>query len=138
MKFRGKYKFLSNFYPCKIIAWGIEYPTAEHVYVATKTQNKQLRRFVATISTAGNAKRFGRTIDTYYDWETTKVMYMRKILQRKFANEWLMKKLRAIDEEIIEHNTWHDNYWEACVCDKCARKKKKNTLGKLLMEIRDG
>ncbi|KKK84720.1 hypothetical protein LCGC14_2780470, partial [marine sediment metagenome] len=33
MKFRGNYGFLSNFYPCKIIAWGVEYPTAEHVYV---------------------------------------------------------------------------------------------------------
>ena len=138
MKFRGKYRFLSNFYPCKIIAWGVEYPTAEHVYVATKTQDKQIRKNIANIDTPGNAKRFGRTIDTYYDWETTKVMYMRKILQRKFANEWLMKKLRAIEEEIIEHNTWHDNYWGACICDKCARKKKKNMLGKLLMEIRDG
>ena len=36
-EFQGKYRFLSNFYPCDIVYEGIQYPSTEHAYQAAKT-----------------------------------------------------------------------------------------------------
>lgn len=137
MRFKGEFRFLSNFYPCTIIAWGIEFPTAEHVYVAAKTEDRVLRKVISMASTPGKAKRFGKEIDLRDDWEQIKTHVMRGILRRKFADKELMNRLQLIRGEIIEDNVWHDNFWGACMCSECAKKEKKNMLGKLLMEIRD-
>lgn len=137
MKFRDDFRFLSNFYPCKIIAWGMEFPTAEHAYVASKTEDTVLRKEITELSTPGKAKRFGRKLVLREDWERIKVRVMRQILLRKFAHADLMKSLQSVEGEIVEENVWHDNFWGACLCSGCATKEKKNTLGKLLMEIRD-
>ena len=40
------------------------------------------------------------------------------------------------DAELIEGNTWHDNYWGVCSCSKC-NGRGKNRLGKLLMKVRE-
>jgi predicted NAD-dependent protein-ADP-ribosyltransferase YbiA (DUF1768 family) len=40
------------------------------------------------------------------------------------------------DEELIEGNTWHDNTWGNCVCQKCQDIPGRNMLGMLLMELR--
>ncbi len=135
MRFRGKYDFLSNFYPCKIVAWEIEFPTAEHVYVAAKTQDMNLRGQIAKITTPGGAKRFGRNIELRRDWEEVKVSIMREILHRKFIKQRpdLGVRLAAIEEEVIEHNYWHDNFWGVCKCGKCV--SGKNTLGLLLAAL---
>ena len=39
--FRGRYVFMSNFYPCKIEHKGITYPSVEHYYVALKVTGMQ-------------------------------------------------------------------------------------------------
>lgn len=136
MKFREEYRFLSNFYPCKIIAWGIEFPTAEHVYVAAKTFDMNLRREIARITTPGKAKRFGRSIELRPDWEEIRVSMMEIILRRKFEHPALRTRLIELEGEIIEHNQWHDNFWGVCQCGKgCS--SGENTLGKLLMLLRD-
>lgn len=129
--------FLSNFYPCKIIAWGMEFPTAEHVYVASKTEDRILRKTISTILTPGKVKRFGRNLELRDNWNQIKVRVMRQILKRKFADEKLMAMLQSVEGEIVEDNPWHDNFWGSCSCSGCADKVKQNTLGKLLMEIRD-
>ncbi|KKN26952.1 hypothetical protein LCGC14_0869480 [marine sediment metagenome] len=137
MRFRNNYFFLSNFYPHKIIAWGIEYPTAEHAYVASKTPNIKLRKEISQIRTPGQAKRFGRNLRLRLGWKQLKIPMMRAILRRKFFDPYLLNCLKKIDGEIIEHNPWHDNFWGACICDGCADKFKQNNLGRLLMQIRD-
>ena len=38
---------------------------------------------------------------------------------------------------LIEGNTWHDNYWGDCSCNRCKSKSGENMLGILLMELRD-
>ena len=137
MRFKGEFRFLSNFYPCKIIAWGMEFPTAEHVYVASKTEHMSLRKEIAELSTPGKAKRFGRRLIFREDWERRKVRVMRQILLRKFAHADLMKSLQSVEGEIVEENVWHDNFWGACSCSGCSGKDQRNMLGKLLMEVRD-
>lgn len=134
MKFRGEYFFLSNFYPCEIIAWGIEFPTSEHIYVAAKALDTNLRKQIAKISTPGQAKRFGRNVEIQPDWDEIKVSIMRGILCRKFSqNPDLRIRLAEIKGVIIEHNLWHDNFWGICRCRKCSGGE--NTLGKLLMSL---
>jgi predicted NAD-dependent protein-ADP-ribosyltransferase YbiA (DUF1768 family) len=61
-KFKGKYAFLSNFYPCKISYNGIEYPSVEHAFQAQKADNNETKKIVAKLQTAGQAKRFGKSI----------------------------------------------------------------------------
>ena len=41
-KFEGRWRFLSNFYPCKIEHQGITYPSVENFYVAMKVNDQQL------------------------------------------------------------------------------------------------
>ena len=139
MRFQDEYSFLSNFYPCTIIAWGIEFPTSEHAFVAAKTQDTDIREGIALIPTPGGAKRFGRQILLRPDWDTIKVRIMREILRRKFGYEHpdLRKRLMMLEDDIIEHNMWHDNFWGSCVCLNCLLIEGENYLGRLLMEIRD-
>ena len=136
MRFLGKYHFLSNFYSCKMTAWGIEFPTSEHVYVAAKTLSSTLRKKVADISTPGQAKRFGRTFRLRYDWKEVRVPMMESILRRKFEQPDLRTRLLEIEEEIIEHNVWHDNFWGICICGRDLCNSGKNILGLLLMTLR--
>ena len=135
MRFRGEYSFLSNFYTCKVVVWGIEFTTSEHAFVAAKTLDINLRRKIAQISTPGQAKRFGRTFELRSDWEGIRVSMMEDILRHKFEEPTLRARLVQVEGEIIEHNQWHDNFWGVCTCGRC--RPGKNTLGKILMALRD-
>ncbi len=137
MKFRGEYDFLSNFYPREIYFLGIKFPTAEHAYVAAKTTDQFIRQEIAKLSTPGKAKRFGRELDLRPDWDDIKVDVMKNLIFRKFLDDLdLRERLHAIpdDIEIIEHNTWHDNFWGVCECGKC--EGGQNILGSLLQATR--
>lgn len=132
MHFRGKYWFLSNFYPCKINAWEIEFPTLEHAYVACKTNDLALRRKIAKIATPGKAKKFGRTFTPIPDWDRRKVHFMRVLLKRKFSDKTLARQLLAVKDPIVEDNKWGDTFWGKY------NGKGMNMLGRLLTEVRDG
>ena len=138
MRFKDEYDFLSNFYPCDIYFLGIFFPSAEHAYVAAKTTDQFVRQEIATLSTPGEAKRFGRDLDLRPDWDDIKFDVMQQLVFAKFVMQHpeLGKRLRAIPEdiEIIEHNTWHDNFWGICECGKC--EGGQNILGSLLQSTR--
>ena len=67
--FRDKNAFLSNFYPSPIkgIDW-IDYPTVEHAYQASKTDDLEERKRIAKLSTPGQAKKAGRKVNCLGDW----------------------------------------------------------------------
>lgn len=137
--FEGKYEFLSNFFPSEITAEddGITYPTAEHYFQAHKTMNLEERGKIAGAHSPGMAKRAGRAIDLRPDWEKIKVNIMWDALKLKFSNPELKEKLLATDNAVlIEGNTWHDNFWGNCHCEKCANRTGRNQLGSLLMVVR--
>ena len=46
------------------------------------------------------------------------------------------KLVSTKDFELIEGNTWHDNYWGDCHCSRCKKIIGQNMLGTMLMEIR--
>lgn len=140
-KFEGKNFFLSNFYPVsiniKIDGLWFTCPTVEHVFQASKTINIEEQRKIACAPTPGKAKQLGRKVALRYDWEDIKVDVMRQLIMQKFADADLRQQLLDTnDEELIEGNWWHDNFWGDCYCDKCAEITGKNILGELLMDER--
>lgn len=151
--FEGKYYFLSNFYyPAKVkliknlmpvetlYNSDLIFPTVEHGYVAHKNVAIDFAEKVASISgnKPGEAKKLGRTIRLRKDWDEIKVLVMEGLLEQKFSEEKLKKKLLDTGaEELVERNYWHDNFWGDCRCKKCETKHGINTLGKLLMFIRE-
>lgn len=135
--FDGKYAFLSNFFPSPITFDGITFPTVENWFQAWKTENPTEFRAIATTDTPGKSKRLGRHCTLRKDWEEVKTDVMRDGLRLKFQDPALRAKLLATgDEELIEGNTWHDNTWGNCVCQKCQNTPGRNMLGMLLMELR--
>jgi ribA/ribD-fused uncharacterized protein len=136
-RFEGHYSFLSNFVSASVELDGVVYPAVENAFQAAKTLNLNQRE-VLRQCTAGHAKKAGRQLDLRPDWESVKVHVMRLLLQQKFAagSELARSLLATGDAYICEGNTWHDNFWGACYCDRCVYTTKQNTLGMLLMQIR--
>jgi ribA/ribD-fused uncharacterized protein len=138
--FTGKNRFLSNFAAFPVVFEGVEYPTAEHAYVAAKTLDPQIRAWVRQIDTPGNAKYRGKSIALRPDWEDVRNDIMLVILRSKFTrNQQARDQLIATgDAELVEGNAWHDNYWGRCRCKECRRHgDAQNVLGRLLMQVRE-
>jgi ribA/ribD-fused uncharacterized protein len=146
--FRGRYGFLSNFYPCVIEHKGIVYPSVEHYYVALKVTGMQfidgvyytapdLRELIARIIDAGDVKKLGKRVKVRSDWNEKKLEFMEWGIREKFKDSNLSEMLLSTDNlELIEGNNWHDNFWGSCSCPKC-NNKGENNLGKILMKIRE-
>lgn len=149
-KFDGRYRFLSNFYPSEIEYQGIKYPTNEHYYVAMKINDPQFfkgignlnvneaREYISTIQTAGQVKRVGRTLSVRKDWDSVKLKVMEYGVRQKFTKHPELKEMLLSTEnhELVEGNTWHDNFFGSCECEKCENRG-LNHLGKILMKVRD-
>lgn len=147
--FKGRWSFLSNFYPVEIEYEGIKYPSVEHYYVAMKIKNDQqingqyisymdCRELISKIPAdkAGVVKRFGRTLKIRKDWDDIKLSIMLWGVREKFKNDDLKEMLLSTDEEdLIEGNNWHDNFFGVCNCGPCSGKG-LNNLGKILMQVR--
>lgn len=132
-KFRGDYRFLSNFYPCDILYNHILYPSTEHAYQAQKSGEFKKMLEISRM-TAGQAKITGSTIDTGDDWDYKKVNIMYKINRIKYSNPTMGEKLLATGNALlVEGNWWGDKFWG--VCSKT--NKGENILGNLLMGIRE-
>lgn len=142
--FKGRWSFLSNFYPCLVEHQGIEYPSVEHFYVAMKIDSDQFingnyytsgdfREMISKIASPGMVKKIGKKVKLRKDWDEKKLKVMNWGVREKFKkNEDLKELLLSTgDQEIVEGNTWGDVYWG--VCDG----KGKNHLGKILMKVRD-
>lgn len=146
--FRGRFGFLSNFYPCKIEHNGITYPSVEHYYVALKVNTLQFidgqyytapdfRELIAKITDAGDVKKIGKRIKIRSDWDEKKLRFMEWGVREKFKDLKLGQMLlETSDLELIEGNSWHDVFWGCCNCPKCSGDG-ENNLGKILMKIRE-
>ncbi|QDH46926.1 putative NADAR family protein [Aeromonas phage LAh_9] len=133
---RGKFGFLSNFHDCKIIMDELTFESAEAAFQGLKDPER-LHEFQWV--SASESKKLGRKVSLRSDWDEVKDDIMRKVLRLKFyQNTDLLRKLKDTGScVLIEGNTWHDNYWGICTCDKCEKIQGKNVLGKLLMELRN-
>lgn len=131
--FKGKYAFLSNFYPCAIEHEGRIWKTAEHAFQAAKTQLPIIKDAIQKALTPYEAKRLGRTRMTLLvdNWDLIKVGVMTDILHLKFQIPKLKQLLLDTgDEELVEGNNWNDGFWGKC------NGAGLNHLGRSLMKVR--
>lgn len=135
ISFNKDYRFLSNFYSCKIRYNNIDFNSVEVAYQASKCKNSiDIEKFKNL--TSADAKLIGRNIELRDDWENVKNSIMKELLLIKFKDyDLLQKLLNTYDSYLIEGNYWHDNYWGVCYCKEC-KGIGKNMLGSLLMEVR--
>jgi len=133
--FFGKYRFLSNFWPCEFVWDNIVWNSSEHAYVASKTLDRALRLKISKMAGKGEVKRFGRTIELRPDWEQVKYDIMLEIVRAKFRQnpDLKQKLLETGDAELEEGNTWGDRVWGVCPPNSG---NGKNWLGKILMIVR--
>lgn len=132
-EFKGEYEFLSNFFPCQFVFFGVHYVSAEHAYHAQKCiYVKDLYKIVSA-KDAARAKKIGRKIKCRKDWDEVKDGLMEQIVLMKFlGNHYLANKLKeTYPAKLIEGNWWGDTYWGKC------KGKGKNKLGKILMKVRE-
>ena len=136
--FHGRYRFLSNFYPCSIEFEGIIFPSVEHAYQAAKILLYSERIAIAELDKPGDAKRASRRMAIQPNWEEKKYGVMATLLKEKFKSGILAQKLKATyPQELIEGNYWHDNVWGSCNCQRCKGIIGQNLLGKILMRVRE-
>lgn len=137
LRFDGQYRFLSNFFSTPILFEGATYPSVENAFQSAKTLDPA-ERSLFTQCTAAYAKKIGRAVALRSDWETVKDGILRELLVQKFAPGTEMARLLMCtgDAYLCEGNTWHDNHFGACLCDRCTYTAHQNVLGALLMEIR--
>jgi ribA/ribD-fused uncharacterized protein len=136
LEFRGATRWLSNFHEQKIVFREIEFPTNEHAYQADKCSEPRIRQIFATLQRPRYAQLLGQVIHCRTDWEDDKLRGMLEINRLKFANETLRTMLLETgDCQLIEGNSWHDNFWGTCLCEQCGNRG-QNQLGKILMQIR--
>ena len=135
-QFKGKYRFLSNFYPVHLIIDGKDYATTEHYFQSCKFKNPVISEKIRTASSPSLAKKLARKHASVVrgDWFDVSLEIMEKALRAKFKNPELKKMLLETGElELQEGNTWHDTFWGIDIKSG----KGENHLGKILMKIRN-
>lgn len=143
--FTGAHHFLSNGfegYPFEMkvalegsSAQGYYYSTGEHAYQAAKAMTWKDHGYVASARAPfgrDGAKRRGRSIVAWPDWEARKYDAMRDVLAAKFAVGTPLARmlLDTGDALLVEGNDWGDRCW-GVVCGEG-----RNWLGTLLMAHR--
>ncbi|MEO0564923.1 MAG: NADAR family protein [Chloroflexota bacterium] len=136
--FRGKYDFLSNFYPSDVEMDGVTYPTVEHAYQAAKSPDHEKRMKIAQIATPKGAKAAGRRIKQPDNWFEINLDLMHDLVQQKFTRHPdLRDKLLATgDAKLIEGNTWNDRFFGMVRDKKTGEWVGENHLGQILMAVR--
>lgn len=142
-EFRGKYSFLSNFYPCEVEYEGLIYPSVENAFQAAKTA--PFRREPFTRVSPKEAKKMGRKVPLLGGagyWESRKVKVMEELVREKFSRnpELKRKLLETGDAVLIEGNTWGDEFWGVNLKKPDPKSpwgyRGKNVLGQILMKVR--
>lgn len=129
--FRGKYFFLSNFYPSPVEHLGKVFPTVEHAYQASKHIDPVWQEQVRCAPSPGKAKRLGRDVKLRANWEENKLNVMTRLVRKKFKDPALrVLLLETGSQELIETNYWNDTFWGVC------NGVGSNHLGNILMRRR--
>lgn len=130
LEFKGRYFFLSNFFPSQVFYNGKYFRNAEAAFQSEKCP-KRADEFCEL--NPSEAKKLGRRVTLRNDWEEVKDSVMYEVCLAKFTqNQDLAEKLVSTgDAYLVEGNTWGDKVWG--VCNGIG----ENRLGKIIMMIRD-
>lgn len=129
--FVAEYRWLSNYFPCRVEWEGRVYGSAEAVYHSGKYPTAD--RDIFTRLDPDPARKFSRAKP--YDraaWEARKMPTMREVVWAKFSqNPELAKKLLTTGDRYLEEtNWWGDKVWGVY------RDEGQNLLGKVIMDVR--
>lgn len=137
--FTGEYHFLSNYCACPITIDGLTYRSAEAAFQAAKC-NVPIDRAAFCTVPPNVAKAIGRKIKLRKGWEKERDGIMADVIHAKFSQNPALAQalIDTGDAELIEGNTWNDNYWGMCGCTRCRSEGTKglNKLGQILMAER--
>ena len=146
--FSGKYRYMSNFFPARTRIkvkylhpniqkkfrkdYDFEGTTSEHCFQAAKMTNLEDFNRVISVNTPSLANNFGRLLPIRDDWDDIRLEIMYLVVMDKFKRNKVIRELlkRTKEAELIEGNTWGDQFWGVC------KGEGKNHLGKILMEVR--
>lgn len=125
---------LTNFFPCMLVVDGVEYPTAEHYFLAARffvsaPYVAESIRKCALLSRAYDLVQLNKK-DESPDWEKDRDLAMAKVLRSKFSQSYLKQVLLATGDMRLALHTNDDPYWGDGLGNG------KNKLGELLMNIR--
>ncbi len=140
--FFGEYRWLSNFWPAPVMYAGNLYKSVEHAFVAAKNvEGLIIPEEIEKINnmSAGEVKRYGKTIVLRQDWGTVRYQIMAALVFDKFfrndgfegMKNLKQKLLETGDKYLEETNNWGDMYWGV------AGGVGQNNLGKILMKVRE-
>jgi len=130
--FVAEYRWLSNFFLCRVEWQGRIYGSSEAAYQSAKYPPAERDAFLSLDPDAAKKLSRKKPYDTAA-WEIRKEQCMREIVWAKFSqNPELAAKLRATGVRRLEEtNWWGDKFWGVC------QGEGKNVLGLMLMETRD-
>ncbi len=134
-KFRGDYRWLSNFAQVPITLDGVTYASVEHAYQSAKSNNPLWKKLCADPKwTAGQVKTFSHEIKKVDDWDEIKFGVMWVCVKQKFNTEPFKTKLLTTGHEYIQEGNNHgDEYWGVNLETGVG----ENHLGELIMEMRN-
>lgn len=132
-EFKDEYAWLSNFYLCKIIINGLQYPSVEHAFQAQKSNDPNWKIYCRETINPDKLKIVSKKIDLIENWNNIRESIMFECLKQKFNQEPFKTKLIATKNmRIQEGNTWGDKFW---VVDLNTGKG-ENRLGLMIEKIR--
>lgn len=129
--FVGSYRWLSNYFECPVCYEGRAYGSSEAAYHASKFPEAERDEFTRLDPDASKKLSRKKVVDQAW-WDARKERVMREITRAKFGqNPELAAKLIATgDRQLEELNWWGDKFWGT------VEGEGRNTLGKILMEVR--
>ena len=125
------WQVLSNFAATPFMVDGVEFPTVEHYFQASKALTDWEREMVRAAESPKEAKRLGRQVSLRPDWESVKVDVMREALLAKFrGNAEARRALLSTGHRPIHEDSPRDLEWG------WGEGRGRDLLGRLLMEVR--
>lgn len=129
------YGELSNYFVRPMVVDGVLWPAVEHYYQAQKTLDTMWQKRIHDAATPAEAKVLGNSAECIYrpDWDTWKLMAMRKALFAKFTQHAdLRQMLLDTGDRVLHENSMVDYYWGIG-----EKGNGLSMLGKLLMALRE-
>lgn len=129
--FVAEYRWLSNYFPCRVEWEGRVYGSAEAAYHSGKYPKEDRDVFTKLDPDPSRKLSRAKPYDTAA-WEARKMRTMREVVWAKYSqNPELARKLLATGDRYLEEtNWWGDKIWGVY------RGEGQNLLGKVLMETR--
>lgn len=133
-EFKDQYRFLSNFWPVTLDFGHYVFPSVEHAYQASKSNDPADWDYILSCDTPGKAKRAGRHVKLRSDFNDIKIELMTEFVTLKFQEPSLRRHLLMTgDQTLQEGNYWGDKFWGVCLKTNTGQ----NHLGRILMQVRE-